>query len=491
MEMEVVKELVGAIEFPKLSLFLPELIVLITAFTVFTLDLIFSGRRKRIILPSLTALGFILALLSIYVSAQREGDTFYGSFTNDKLASLVKVFEIVIALTVLAFAQKYYTSRKSFYGEFYYMLSFTLLGAMILASSYNLIVIYVSLELVSIGFYILTALLRGSFISKEGAFKYLILGGLSIALASYGAVFMYIYAGSLDLREIMRYEGEDLHYLILGLVFFLIGFAIKIGAVPFHFWLPDAYQGAPTPITAFMASVGKLAFFIPLVRLMPLIEEKFSLAWTLTVGVIAAITMLYGNLVALVQKDIKRLLAYSSIAHSGYILAAAAVTKEIGLKAVIYFLIVYAIMAAGSFFVVAMLERVENWNNEIKLFSGLRFNFPYIAFAFMVYMFALLGLPPTVGFVGKTLVFMALSFDKLWWLAFIMIVSTAISTGYYVRLVVIMYMKEKEAELSLPDKNYMEIFSLAFLTVMTILLAVVPSLVWFMLSPASESLFMR
>ena len=484
-------QLIGAIQIPRLELFLPELIVLVTAFVLFTLDLILSSPLKRVVLPSLSAIGYILALMSVGVTLQYEGDTFYGTFTNDSLGVLAKVFELTIAITVLAFSHRYFQSKRSFYGEFYYMLAFTLLGAMILVSSYNLIIIYVSLELVSIGFYILTALLRGSFVSKEGAFKYLILGGLSIALASYGAVFMYVYSGSIDLRDILRYSGEDYHYLILGLVLFLIGFAIKIGAVPFHFWLPDAYQGAPTPVTAFMASVGKLAFFIPVVRIMPLIQEKFSLAWMLTVGVIAAVTMLYGNFVALVQKDIKRLLAYSSIAHSGYILAAVAVTREIGLKAVIYFLVVYAVMAAGSFFVVAVLERNEDWNNEIREFSGLRFSLPYLAFAFLVYMFALLGVPPTVGFVGKTLVFMALSFDKLWWLAFVMILSTAISTGYYVRLVVLMYMKDREKEVAIRDRSYAELASLVLLTLLTVVLAVVPGVVWQLLSPAAETLFAR
>ena len=484
-------QLVGAIEIPKLSRFLPELVVLITAFVLFTLDLALPSYLKRTVLPTLSAAGYVIALLSIWITVRDPGDIFYGSFTNDLLGAVVKIFELLIALTVLAFAGNYFRSKNSFYGEFYYMLAFTLLGAMILASSYNLIIIYVSLELVSIGFYILTALLRGSFISKEGAFKYLILGGLSIALASYGAVFMYIYAGSLDLRDIFRYSGQDYHYLILGLVFFLIGFAIKIGAVPFHFWLPDAYQGAPTPVTAFMASVGKLAFFIPVVRIMPLVQEKFALAWMLTVGVIAAVTMLYGNFVALVQKDIKRLLAYSSVAHSGYILAGVAVTQVIGLKAVIYFLLVYAVMSAGAFFVVSMLERSEGWENQIREFSGLRFTLPYLAFAFMVYMFALLGVPPTVGFVGKTLVFMALSFDKLWWLAFIMILSTAISTGYYVRLVVLMYMKDKEKEVSLKGRSYAEIASLVVLTVLTFALAVFPDLVWRFIGPASETLFAR
>ena len=486
-----IKDLIGAIEFPNLSLFLPELIVLITAFLLFSLDLALSSERKRYLLPSLSAIGYVLAFISLFLTGHLGGETFYGSFTRDILGTTVKIFEVLITIAVLAFSNRYFRLKNSFYGEFYYMLAFTLLGAMILVSSYNLIVIYVALEFVSIGFYILTALMRGSFISKEGAFKYLILGGLSIALASYGAVFMYIYAGSIDLRDIFTYGGRDHHYLILGLIFFLIGFAIKIGAVPFHFWLPDAYQGAPTPITAFMASVGKLAFFVPVVRLMPLISEKFSFAWMITVGVIAAITMLYGNIVALVQKDIKRLLAYSSIAHSGYILAGAAVTEAIGLKAVLYFLIAYAVMSAGAFLAVALLERSDGWENTISEFSGLRFNVPYLAFSFMVFLLALLGVPPTVGFFGKTLIFMALSHDGLWWLALIIIISTAISTGYYVRLVVLMYMKEREKEVVIKERSYLETASLALLTVLTVLLAVVPSALWGLISPSAEILFQR
>jgi NADH-quinone oxidoreductase subunit N len=486
-----IKDLIGSIEFPNLELFLPELIVLFTAFLLFSLDLALSPARKRILLPSLSAIGYVVTFISLFLTGGLSGDTFYGSFTKDTLGTLMKIFEVLITIGVLAFANRYFRHKKSFYGEFYYMLAFTLLAAMILVSSYNLIVIYVALEFVSIGFYILTALMRGSFTAKEGAFKYLILGGLSIALASYGAVFMYIYAGSIDLRDIFAYGGRDYHYLILGVVFFLIGFAIKIGAVPFHFWLPDAYQGAPTPITAFMASVGKLAFFVPVVRIMPLIGEKFSFAWMITVGVIAAITMLYGNIVALVQKDIKRLLAYSSIAHSGYILAGVAVTEVIGLKAVIYFLIAYAVMSAGAFLVVALLERSDGWENTLSEFSGLRFNAPYLAFSFMVFLFALLGVPPTVGFVGKTLIFMALSYDSLWWLALIIILSTAISTGYYVRLVVLMYMKDREKRVEVKERSYLEVASLALLTILTVLLAVLPSTIWGLLSPSAEILFKR
>lgn len=485
------RALVGTIEIPDISKFLPELILLFVGFLLFTLELFIDKKIKRPVLSVVSYIGYFSVLISLLIPWRFPGDTFYGLFTNDALAVTVKFFSVLITLGILTFVNNYFAAKRSFYGEFYYILAFTLLGVFIIASSYNLVIIYVALELVSVGFYILTALLRGSTISKEGAFKYLILGGLSIALASYGAAFLYIYSGSLDLREIFTYKGEDIHYFILGLVFFLIGFAVKIGAVPFHFWLPDAYHGAPTPVTALMASVGKLAFFVPLIRVMPLVEEKFSIVWTLTVGIIAALTMLYGNFVALVQKDVKRLLAYSSIAHSGYILAAAAVARELGIQAVVYFLIVYGVMSAGSFLVLALLERNSEWKNQIEEFSGLRFNMPYVAFAFLIYMIALLGVPPTVGFVGKLLVLMSLSFEKLWWLAFIVIVSTAVSTGYYIRLIVLMYMKEKSRDVAVDRVSPGEKLSLVALTVATILLGALPSLIWFFIKASSQNLIAR
>ena len=483
------RALIGVIEIPDLKKFFPEFILLLLAFILFTLELFIKGRERKFVLNVVSYVGYFAVLMSLLIPWMYKGDTFYGNFTNDPLAVTVKVFSILIVLAILPFASSYFSAKRSFYGEFYYILAFTLLGVFILASTYNLIILYVSLELISVGFYILTALLKGSTEAKEGAFKYLILGGLSIALASYGAAFMYIYSGSLDLREILTYQGKDIHYLVLGLVFFLVGLAVKIGAVPFHYWVPDAYQGAPTPVTALMASVGKLAFFIPLVRVMPLVQEKFSLVWTITVGVIAALTMLYGNLVALVQKDVKRLLAYSSIAHSGYIMAGAAVAKVVGMKAVIYFLVAYAVMSAGAFLVLALMEKNPTWNNYMENFYGLRFNAPYLAFAFFVYMVALLGIPPTVGFVGKALVFMALSFDKLWWLAFIMILSAAISTGYYIRLVVIMYMHEREKEIQAASAHLGEKFSLFALTLASVLLGALPSLVWFFVKLSAENLF--
>ncbi len=482
-------EQIVRIEFPNLALFVPELIVLITGFALFSLDLIYK-RLNHSLAIGISVVGYLLALLYILLNFNLSGSTFYGLYFRDPFSSLLQSVMLALTVAVLAFTHTYYKQRESLYGEFYYILSFALLGGMFLTSSYNLIVIYVALEAVSVSFYILTALLRRDFISKEGAFKYLILGGLSIALASYGAGFMYLYSGSLDLHYILTHVGERKEFLILGLVLFLVGFAIKIGAVPFHFWLPDAYQGAPTPITAYMASVGKLAFFAPLARLMPLVSEHFEYAWVLTLSLISAFTMLYGNLVALSQKDVKRLLAYSSIAHSGYILAGMAVAHQIGLKAVLYFLVAYAFMGMGSFLLLAVLERSKGWENRIEDFAGLRFSKVYTAIAFMLFLLALLGVPPTVGFVAKALVFMALSFKELWLLALVMVIATGISTGYYLRIVAVMFMRNKEKDVH-AEPSQGEVVMLALLSVAVLLLGMLPMIIWNVVSPSAELLFRR
>ena len=477
------------LEFPNLRLLLPEVAVLLTGFTLFTLDLLYK-RLNHALAISVSIVGYLIALLLLLLNWDMHGETFYGLYHRDSFSNLMQAFMIALTMLLLGFSYGYYKHRKSLYGEFYYILNFALAGGMFLVSSYNLIVLYVALEAVSISFYILTALLRSDFNSKEGAFKYLMLGGLSIALASYGAGFMYLYSGSLDLRYILTHVGENKYFLVLGLVLFLIGFAIKIGAVPFHFWLPDAYQGAPTPITAYMASVGKLAFFAPVVRLMPYVQEHFAHAWVITVSVISALTMLYGNLTALVQKDVKRLLAYSSIAHSGYIMAGIAVAEVIGLKAVLYFLLAYSLMGFGSFMVLALLERAPEWENKLEQFSGMRFYLPWLAFSFMVMLLALLGVPPTVGFVGKALVFMSLSFGSLWWLAMVMIVATGISTGYYLRITALMFMKDSNRGRELSVSN-LEKFLIVLLAVGVVLLGAVPIILWNFVSLSAESLFMR
>ncbi len=477
------------IEIPNLALFVPELIVLITGFVLFSLDLIHK-RLSHSLAISLSVIGYALALLYLIFNFDLKGETFYGLYVRDAFSSLLQSFMILLTIILLAFTFQYQRFKRSLYGEFYYILAFSLLGGMILVSSYNLLLIYIALEAVSVSFYILTALQRRDFNSKEGAFKYLILGGLSIALASYGAVFLYIYAGSFDLRQVLHFNGSDKSLLILGLVFFLFGLAVKIGVVPFHFWLPDAYQGAPTPITAYMSSVGKIAFFAPVLRVMPLVQQDFHNTWVLVVGTLAVITFLYGNFVALIQRDVKRMLAYSSIAQSGYILAGVSVAHAIGLKAVIYFLLAYSIMGMLGFLVLAVLERSGSWENKLENFDGLKDSHGFIAWIFAITLFSLLGIPPTVGFLVKALVFMSLAYGKLWWIGVLMIIGVGVSTGYYLRLVVLMFMKKGE-ERSLANLTGSEKASMVLMAMALLVFGILPMFLWNYISPTSEMLFRR
>ncbi|MEN3034042.1 MAG: NADH-quinone oxidoreductase subunit N [Aquificaceae bacterium] len=468
------------IEIPDLLLLMPELIVLFTGFLIFTLDLAFR-RVSHIVGISLSSAGYIASIMALLLIYGKRGETLYGLYVRDGLSTTFQLLLVFLTLALLVFFYPYFKKRLSLYPEFYYILNFSLVGAMFLVSSYNLIVLYVALEAVSIGFYILTALLRGDFQSKEGALKYLILGGLSIALASYGAGFMYLHSGSLDLRNVFLYGQSDA--LILGLVFLMVGFAIKLGAVPFHFWLPDAYQGAPTPITAFMASVGKVAFFVPILRMMPLIQGEILREWTLAIATVSAITMIYANLVALNQTDIKRLLAYSSIANTGYVLAGISTASKTGLKAAGFFLIAYAITSFVSFIVVALLERFNDFKTEIEAFLGLRNISPAYASVLAISIISLLGVPPTVGFVAKALIFLSLAESKLWLLATVMIVATGISAGYYLKLLSKMFMFEPKSSMNVKPSAF-ERLTLSIFGLLLVLLGILPI---FLFEPVSKS----
>lgn len=485
-----IRLLLGSTNLHDFIYLVPEVIVFIGAFFLLFLDILMkSSKTKRQLFLWISMLFLAITILSFFIKQPFFKDVFSHTYTIDTLGTFAKMFEVCLTLLILPFFHVYMSKKNSFYYEIYYISLFSLLGMMTLSSSYNLIVIYVSLEMVSISFYILTGLFRGSFPSKEGAYKYLIIGGISIIIALYGAAFMYAASKSLDIRDIMSsYNPSNAVYLTVGMVLFLIAFAIKIGIVPFHFWLPDAYTAAPTPITGFMASAGKIAFFIPLLRLMPYVNQHLYSSWMVAVSILAALTMIVGNLLALVQSDLKRLLAYSSIAHSGYILSVLSSNSSMGLKAAIYFVFAYGIMGLGGFLVLSILEQNENWENSINQMGGLYRSTGFFSISFAVFLFALLGVPPTVGFVGKALVFLGLAIKNIYWLAIILIIATAISTGYYVRLVVLMFMKDADMHFRF-ESDALEKTSIGILTALTILLGMLPMVLWTGISNISEFLF--
>ncbi len=480
--MSIIEQLVSAVGVPNFGVLIPEIIVLITAFIVFFEEL-FS--KNRILISATTVIGLLLSLLSIFTI--KQGDlTLYGLYVVDGFSLLFKLFLLISTIIIVATYRRYFESKDIYFGEFYYLTLFALLGMMIMVSSPNLFTFYVGLELSSITTYILVGMFKTKnkklkdfdYKSKEGAFKYLIIGGAGTAVISYAIALLYGASGTFDFMEISRAALNDANIgLIAGMVLLVLGLALKAAAVPFHHWAPDAYEGAPTPITTFMAVAVKIATFALILRVMveafPFISKDWALVWS----ILAALSMTVGNFIALRQKSIKRMLAYSSIAHTGYITAALAAPTGMGFAAFIFYTLVYIFMSIGAFAVLTFLEKTEGWNNTFDDFKGLAKRSPLIAIVMLVFMFSLLGIPPTVGFFGKLGVFLALIGSDIWWLAVVLVVMSIISAGYYLRVVSVMYMYEPVKNISF-NINGVEKSILILMAVIVLILGIYPTVFW-------------
>ncbi len=514
--MSVIEQLVSGLGLPNFYVLIPEIIILLTAFTVFILEM-FSKNRRLISAVSVTGLiaagvfifVIILGILKLILSpiTLKEASanpfysfiinnfmenfvTLYGLFVADLFSLVFKLFLVIGTIFIFIHLRPYVEAKKTYYGEYYYLILFSLVGMFIMVSSPNLVSFYVGLELMSVSLYILIGMYRKDYPSKEGAYKYLIIGGTGTAIVSYAIALLYGRTGTFDFKEIaqtlINSETVDVG-LIGGLVLLLIGLALKASAVPFHQWAPDAYEGAPTPITAFLAIPAKVATYAIILRVVveafPSLTENWGFAWAL----FAAASMIFGNLVALRQKSVKRMLAYSSIAHTGYITAALAAPTGMGFAALAFYSIVYLFMGAGAFLLLASLEKNEGWNNTLDDFKGLAKKDPVSALLMLIFMFSLLGIPPTVGFFGKLGVFLALIGYNVWWLAVVLVVTSIISAGYYLKVVANMYMYEPyykgHINISLTEK-----LSLGVLAIIVLILGIYPTQIWTLTTTISSLL---
>ncbi len=473
--MSIIQQLVSGIGVPNFGVILPEIIILLTAFILLVVELL---TRSRVIISAITVTGLILSAGSVFLI--KKGDvTFYGLYVVDMFSLIFKLFLILTTLFVVINLKPYLDSKKSYYGEYYYIILFALIGMMIMVSSPNLVTFYIGLELSAVSIYILAGTFKKDYRSKEGAFKYLIMGGMGTAIISYAIALIYGRTGSFDFYTIASLiNSNNIDIGVTGaLILLIIGLALKAAAVPFHFWTPDAYEGAPTPITAFMAVAAKIATFAVILRVMveafPFISKEWSFAWAL----LAAASMIIGNIIALRQENVKRMLAYSSVAHTGYILAAIAAPTGMGFSALIFYSLIYIFMGIGGFILLSALEKNHNWSNHIDDFKGLSKRSPMMALFMLVFMFSMLGIPPTVGFMGKLGVFLALIGSDIWWLAVTLVVMSIVSAGYYLRVVIYMYMYEPVSKARL-NFAMTEMFTVAFMAVFVLILGIYPTVFW-------------
>jgi len=370
-----------------------------------------------------------------------------GLISVDAFATFFKgIFLLAAAFTVLL-SRRYLETEGASHGEYLFLVLCATLGMMFMASGTDLIVIFVGLETMAIAFYILAGLLKPDRRSNEAAVKYFLLGTFSLGILLYGISILYGMSGTTNLRALaiaVADQGRD-PWLILALILVVAGIGFKIAAVPFHMWAPDVYEGAPTPITAFLSVGSKAASFAMLLRIFLEGLPSLSGDWRILFYVLAVVTMTVGNIAALTQSNTKRMLAYSSIAHAGYLLIGVVAGTTRGVAAMLIYFAMYAFMQMGAFAVVILLRRADVIGDELKDLGGLLARQPFAAVAMLIFMLSLGGIPPTAGFMGKFWLFSAAIDANYVWLAVIGVLNSAVSLYYYLRVVVFMFMKGEAA----------------------------------------------
>jgi len=434
---------------------LPELVLTGGALLVLIADVL-TPREKQGWLIGLALAVLAATGLALWTTAGANVTVAAGMVAVDGFALFFKVVFLLAAALTLLMSPRYMDVEGARFGEYSFLVLCATLGMFFMAGGVDLVTIFIGLETMAIAFYILTGYIKPSRRSNEAAVKYFLLGAFSLGILLYGMSMLYGLTGTTQLHLIAARLAAGPHGLLLPLAVILVGAGVgfKIAAVPFHMWAPDVYEGAPTPITAFLSVGSKAASFAMLLRIFIVGLPEFrlsglsvvfgqSIGWTTLFYVLSVVTMTVGNLAALTQSNVKRMLAYSSIAHAGYVLIGIVAGTERGVIATLVYIAIYAFMQLGAFAVVVVLRRRDVIGDELKDMSGLYYRSPLAAFAMLFFMLSLGGIPPTAGFMGKFWVFGAAIEAGYVWLAVIGVANSALSLYYYIRVVVFMWIKEE------------------------------------------------
>jgi len=428
----------------------PELILAGLALVLLVWDFVARESKRPLWVATLLGLGAAIVWTATHAGA--TGSTLSGMFVQDPFAAFFKLILLVTAFLVVLTSQDSRRMAKGSLGEFYALLLMATVGYMLMASSADLVMIFVAIETASIPSYALAAFARDDRLSIEAGLKYFILGTISSAIMLYGMSFLYGLSGSTSLSvtaDAISSSGDALGITMVGMLLVLVGFAFKMTVVPFHMWVPDTYQGAPTPVAAYFSVVSKTAGLALLIRILVSLQDAFvalAIDWREVFFVLSAITMILGTVVGVVQTNVKRLLAYSSIAHVGYMFIGVAVGTPEGFESVLVYLITYIFMTVGAFLVVEAVSR-EAGGDDLEHFGGLHRRAPVLALAMAIFLISLAGIPPLAGFIGKFKVFGAAieegSGPSLA-LAVIGILTSVVSLYFYCKVLKAMYLAEDE-----------------------------------------------
>ena len=433
-------------EIPNMIPAIPEIFLLGMACTILIVDL-FLTDRSRIITYLLSQLALLGTMFLTLNSMSTETVlTFSNTFVRDPMSDVLKVAIYIATFITFMYAKDYLRDRGIFKGEFYVLGLFASLGMMILVSAHNFLTVYLGLELLSLSLYAMVAMQRDSILASESAMKYFVLGAIASGMLLYGISIIYGLTGTLDLGEVaVRITAVDQGVLLaFGLVFMIVGIAFKLGAVPFHMWVPDVYHGAPTAVTLFIGSAPKIAAFAMLMRL--LVDGLMGLhaQWEGILIILAVLSMGIGNLLAIAQGNIKRMLAYSTISHVGFLILGALTGTQSGFASSMFYTLVYVLMSLGGFGIVMLLSRKGFEAENLDDYKGLNSRSPWYAFMMLILMFSMAGVPPFLGFWAKLVVLQEVIAADMMWLAIVGVVFSVIGAFYYLRIVKLMYFDQPE-----------------------------------------------
>jgi len=426
-----------------IAIALPEIFLLVMACLILIVD-VYLPSDKRNLTYVLTQFSLIVALgLLLTNQTDTRVLAFNDLFVQDAMADTLKMFIVIISFGVFVYSREYLLARNIFKGEFYVLGLFSIVGMMLMVSANNLLMLYLGLELLSLCLYALVAFSRDNGNASEAAMKYFVLGAIASGMLLYGMSILYGLSGSLQLSEIAQAvsqsDGAQSIGMIFALVFIVVALAFKLGAVPFHMWMPDVYHGSPTAVTALIGTAPKLAGFAMIMRLLVEALGGLQADWQQMIIVLSVLSLAVGNIIAIAQTNLKRMLAYSTISHVGFILLGILAGTSEGYSSAMFYTISYAIMSLGGFGIIMLMARQGFEADKITDLTGLNQRSPWFAFIMMILMLSMAGVPPTVGFWAKLAVLTAVVNVDLVWMAIIAVFFSIIGIFYYLRIIKVMY----------------------------------------------------
>ena len=427
---------------PDMAPAVPEIFVFSMACVILVVDL-FLSERTRFVSYALTQLTLVgAAVLTLTGLGDAPGLTFNNMFIADALANVLKLAVYVITFFVFTYSRDYLNARGMYRGEYFVLGLFGVVGMMVLASASHFLTLYLGLELLSLSLYAMVAFQRDSVPATEAAMKYFVLGALASGMLLYGMSMLYGVTGSLELavvKQVATTMAPNDVILIFGLVFVVVGIAFKLGAVPFHMWVPDVYHGAPTAVTVYVGTAPKVAAFALVLRLLVGGLEPLAASWQDMLAILAILSMGAGNVIAIAQTNLKRMLAYSSISHMGFFLLGILSATPNGYSAALFYVLVYAVMSLGAFGMIILLSRAGFEAERLEDFKGLNQRSPWYALLMLLLMFSMAGVPPMIGFFAKLLVIRSVIDAGMIWLAVAAVLFAVIGAYYYLRVIKLMY----------------------------------------------------